>query len=835
MNTDNIILTLLVNTAVFTVLFGLMMLVRRVFQKKLSAMVQYLLWAAVLIKLVTPFGFPSDISPFQLFKAQASPVTAQQAQAPLPLSTAQNVKMNMTDTATIPAVTDPALQSKAPDTGTDSTTVHTNTNPVSASIPWTVWALIIWGTGIIGTGAWLGGSARNLRRRITHARAAVPDSVLRVFNQCRQEMGIRRNVRIIIQRAVPAPAVMGLLNPVLILPADLKTAEEERIRHVCIHELMHLKKGDLAIICMLNILNAVYWFNPLVWVCFRIIRKDMESVCDQRVIRILGREGRQGYIGTVLQYAGRTHSLLHAAMSINDGRQKLEKRIMDMFKQNKTSRGGRIAAIIVALLMAVSGILTACQPTPSAPPVVGKTDLEQKITQSALPPNKYQAPPKVTDTASKAKVNITFDASVEVPDAEKYPVYKAEPAAFTQEQVDKIGTYLLGGRPIFTLPEDYYKQQTREELQAQIIREQQSLQRAKQMKDGEFNNVFDGESREKVYKDYEARIKDYQQKYATAPEKRANPSQPGTLKLAPYIFKGQDMGEMVNLSANTEDGQFSTFSAQNYLDEKEGYRYNSIHYEYYKDLFAQMALEYKAKEAAKNNTEVSDKVPEDLKLSREDALAQAQKALTEMGITDMQAASIDWGNIVVEPKLAGAKPSSKGFCWVVQFERVAGGVPIHPVIPSHQSDSEAPPEGWTEGEYIRHLDPESLVLSISDQGILNFEWKNIHKIATTVSENAGLIPFDQVMERAKQNIFYKTYADKDTTVDIHITSIKLGLMRVAQKDSPGAMLIIPVWDFMGTMQWTMNGKTFDPWLGEERSYLTLNAIDGSAIDREKGY
>ena len=121
-----------------------------------------------------------------------------------------------------------------------------------------------------------------------------------------------------------------------------------QIRHICLHELAHLKNGDLIVMQILNILNILYWFNPLVWICFNMVRKDMECVCDQKGIQTLGQDGRKDYAGTVLQICSTGGGRLRAAISMNDGRCDMEKMIRNMYRKNST---GKKAKAIIRLLI----------------------------------------------------------------------------------------------------------------------------------------------------------------------------------------------------------------------------------------------------------------------------------------------------------------------------------------------------------------------------------------------------------------------------------------------------------------------------------------------------
>ncbi len=86
--THDIVVSLLANAAVFTVLFGLMLAIRRLLAKRISAALQYILWAAVIIKLMIPFGFESDLSPLTMLIE--TPAAQTEATAEIPSNSAQD-------------------------------------------------------------------------------------------------------------------------------------------------------------------------------------------------------------------------------------------------------------------------------------------------------------------------------------------------------------------------------------------------------------------------------------------------------------------------------------------------------------------------------------------------------------------------------------------------------------------------------------------------------------------------------------------------------------------------------------------------------------------------
>lgn len=96
------------------------------------------------------------------------------------------------------------------------------------------------------------------------------------------------------------PFVRGLLRPRIYLPPGL--CEPER-GHILAHEQSHIRRGDHIVKPLAYLALCIHWFNPLVWLFFRLLERDLEMACDERVVRRLGGQGRQQYSRSLLALA----------------------------------------------------------------------------------------------------------------------------------------------------------------------------------------------------------------------------------------------------------------------------------------------------------------------------------------------------------------------------------------------------------------------------------------------------------------------------------------------------------------------------------------------------
>ena len=98
-----------------------------------------------------------------------------------------------------------------------------------------------------------------------------------------------------------------------------------------------------------------------------------------------------------------------------------------------------------------------------------------------------------------------------------------------------------------------------------------------------------------------------------------------------------------------------------------------------------------------------------------------------------------------------------------------------------------------------------------------------------------MLDLDEIKRIFKEQILYQRTWSLSETSDsmIEIKTVKLGLMRIKMKDTD-TYVLLPVWDFIGKWSQTdENGRTTTS--AEDVSFLTINAIDGSVVDRYLGY
>lgn len=151
---------------------------------------------------------------------------------------------------------------------------------------------------------WLGGAAFvaaltimrgwQWRRRARAGALPTPTHVTLLLSDVAQSLGLRRPPHTILTSLPIGPAVFGFWRPTVVLPEFLISGgAREQLRAVLAHELVHVRRGDVAAGVFQWLTQIVWWFHPLVWWAGRELVRQRECACDEEVVAVLRCEGAQ--------------------------------------------------------------------------------------------------------------------------------------------------------------------------------------------------------------------------------------------------------------------------------------------------------------------------------------------------------------------------------------------------------------------------------------------------------------------------------------------------------------------------------------------------------------
>ena len=307
-------------TLTATVAAVLLLVTKRLFLDKLSPRWQYGVWAILALRVLLPTGLLGRA----LLPGGQVVLEAAKAWVERGLSSALTDPYGITQvTAPIPLV-----RLVGPNSVTDL-------------------LFLLYAAGVAALLLWFGLAYLALRRRV--ARGGTPSpAVLDQLRRVAGQYGLNLPRRVVVLTEAESAFVCGPLSPVLVLP---DRAVDDK---VLLHELLHLKYGDLWAGVGMCVLRCLHWCNPVLWYCWNLAQNDCEALCDQRVLERLEGEDRRAYGVILLSMADHRYARAPGTTSMANGGRNIKARIGAIARFKRYPRGMALASGCVALVLAAA-------------------------------------------------------------------------------------------------------------------------------------------------------------------------------------------------------------------------------------------------------------------------------------------------------------------------------------------------------------------------------------------------------------------------------------------------------------------------------------------------
>lgn len=289
-------------------------------RKRYAASTRRWLWLAVsLVLLVLPF-VPRPAAPVQVAPPTAAVSVVVMRTAPAPVTVSQRPDA-------------PARPAPAQSGGTD--------------LRYTQILSTVWLVGVGAVLLWQVAAYALIRRRLL--KNAVP---LDGYEEYARELGLTGRVRFRKGKNLDTPMTLGVLRPVVLLPEEGAASAAVR------HELLHVKRRDVAYKALLSLACALHWFDPLTWLMCRAAGRDVEESCDQAVVDQRDNAYKKAY-GELLLTAASDKSIPFTT-KFGGGKAQMRARLTALFHPGRRSRVLVCVVLVGALLL---GGMVACGQT----------------------------------------------------------------------------------------------------------------------------------------------------------------------------------------------------------------------------------------------------------------------------------------------------------------------------------------------------------------------------------------------------------------------------------------------------------------------------------------
>lgn len=307
--------TKLVNGSIAAGFLVFAVLALRLALRKAPKWTRCLLWALVAVQLLCPVRIESDLSVYNLASASLTDSGA-----------VEYVRYNgKSEKPSLvwqtPQRAEPAAQPEASAAAQPSVRTKTHTEYLPP-------LMCIWAAGV---------SAMLLYALVSY---------LRLRRKTAASLHLQENVFLCDE--LPSPFILGVLRPKIFLPSELNDAQRAA---VLAHERAHLARLDQVWKPLGFVLLSVHWFNPLLWLAYILLCRDIELACDEKVVKTLASEEKQAYSRALLQCSLPRH--LIAACPLAFGEVGVKTRIKAILSYKKPAFWVVFAAVLAILVTAV--------------------------------------------------------------------------------------------------------------------------------------------------------------------------------------------------------------------------------------------------------------------------------------------------------------------------------------------------------------------------------------------------------------------------------------------------------------------------------------------------
>ena len=476
---------------------------------------------------------------------------------------------------------------------------------------------------------------------------------------------------------------------------------------------------------------------------------------------------------------------------------------------------------IYALLITMILLFAACQPTPEEAIVKSKNkdlvseviDANSEENQEALEEDKEIIEQQIEEINRHVslehqindRVKVIVDAEVEIPTYDKIPLVRVAPENFTENHLKRLLEEVCGDNPVYYLNMNKITGAclTKEEI-GEILVILRGFAQNENLEPLTKSNLEETiENMEERYPAAKTKSEDIPYEGGLSPDERESYITQTELK----CYLGRNGAAIIRMSqTENKTGGFIDVMNHGY-----GVAYNTFE-------------PYEGADAEK-----IDMPYEECRQMADDLV----RAL-DGGDTNMVHVSTNIGYAIGH--FADHTKETAPQCYMFEFAREYNGVAVKYVGIFHQGNNV---------NYAQRVHPERISIIIDNEGIWFFYWDGYTKYLETLTEDVPLMDFESINDIFEDYCRYKfswvpqyDSVPDDATVTINIDHIELNLMMTPEKDNLDTYIMIPVWDYIGDINYDQEIITQDGYAKkgpQNVAVLTVNAIDGTIIDREQGY
>lgn len=316
MNTLQVLFTTILNMSVIASYVAVGVILVRLILRKSPKIFSYALWAVVLFRLICPLSFTSTFSFLKLLKINTQNNAGVLEYMPYNIGFMQTPRIQ----SGIGSIDIP-VNSSLP-----QATPVVSINPMQVcmeifSIIWLAGIIILFSVSVI--------SYIKIKRRLLTATL------------------VKGNIYE--SEGIGTAFVCGFVHPKIYVPVGISDGD---LSYILEHEGTHIQRRDYLIKPLAFFALILHWFNPLMWLSFSLMSRDMEMSCDERVLQKISLEAKGGYSNSLLSLSVKRNGLI-SANPLAFGENHVKARIKNILNYKKPVFWVLIASIIILIVVGI--------------------------------------------------------------------------------------------------------------------------------------------------------------------------------------------------------------------------------------------------------------------------------------------------------------------------------------------------------------------------------------------------------------------------------------------------------------------------------------------------
>jgi bla regulator protein BlaR1 len=257
------------------------LLIKSILRQRLSTKFHYYIWFLLLLRLLIPVSVESPLSILHLIP--------------------QSHQSNILDSAEQDLSNSKISNINSINNSSDFKLEYSNNSFTSLGFNFETFSFV-WLIGVSGILLYI--IAINILFVVklrNHSECDRQDIII-LLEECKSRLKINLKVPIVYYKHLKSPMLSGIIHPKILISSEIvDRLSEEELKFVFMHELAHIKRMDLLVNVVCMLIQAVYWFNPMIWYSIYKMKQDCEISCDATVLNTLSLEENRKYGYTIIK------------------------------------------------------------------------------------------------------------------------------------------------------------------------------------------------------------------------------------------------------------------------------------------------------------------------------------------------------------------------------------------------------------------------------------------------------------------------------------------------------------------------------------------------------